>query len=38
LPIAAGQHRVDISCPTGQNPPGQMVTVTPNGTATARIQ
>ena len=38
LPIAAGQHRIDISCPTGQNPPGQMVTVTPNGTATARIQ
>ncbi len=37
LPIASGQYRVDISCPGGQNPPGQFVTVAPNNTATARI-
>ena len=37
LPIVSGQHRVDIVCPNGQNPPGQFVTVAPNATATARI-
>ncbi len=37
LPIVSGQHRVDIACANGQNPPGQLVTVAPNATATARI-
>jgi hypothetical protein len=37
MPIAAGQYRIDIACPTGQNPPGQFVTIAPNETATARI-
>ena len=37
MPVAAGQYRVDIECPNGQNPPGQVVTVAPNQTATARI-
>jgi serine/threonine-protein kinase len=38
LPVAAGQYRVEVVCPTGQNPPGQFVTVNPNETATARIR
>ena len=37
LPLVAGQYRVDITCANGQNPPGQLVTVPPNGAATARI-
>ena len=37
LPIASGQHRIDMVCPDGKNPPGQVVTVTPNGAAVARI-
>ncbi len=37
LPLVAGQHRVDIVCPAGPNPQGQIVTVPPNDTATARI-
>jgi serine/threonine-protein kinase len=37
MPIAAGQYRVDIVCPTGTNPPGQFVTVPPNEAATVRI-
>jgi hypothetical protein len=37
LPIVAGQHRIDVACPSGPNPPGQFVSVTPNTTATARI-
>ena len=37
LPIVAGQYRVDIACATGQNPPGQLITVTANTSATARI-
>ena len=37
LPLVVGQYRVDIACATGQNPPGQLVTVTPNTSATARI-
>jgi hypothetical protein len=37
LPIAAGQHRVDIACANGTAPPGQLVTILPNNTATARI-
>jgi len=37
LPLVSGQHRVDIVCSNGQNPPGQFVTVTPNSTVTARI-
>jgi serine/threonine-protein kinase len=38
LPIAAGQYRVDIVCQSGENPPGQFVTINPNETATVRIQ
>ena len=37
LPLVAGQHRIDIVCPAGQNPQGQLVTVAPNENATARI-
>jgi hypothetical protein len=37
LAIASGQHRVDISCANGPNPPGQLVNVAPNTIATARI-
>ena len=37
LPIASGQYRVDIVCPSGNNPPGQFVTIAPNDTATLRI-
>jgi len=37
LPLVAGQHRIDIVCPAGQNPQGQLVTVPPNDNATARI-
>jgi len=37
LALASGQHRVDIACENGQNPPGQLVTIAPNATATARI-
>ncbi len=37
LPIVSGQHRVDIVCADGQNPPAQIVTVEPNATVTARI-
>ncbi len=37
LPIAAGQYRVDTECPSGENPPAQVVTITPNQTTTARI-
>jgi hypothetical protein len=37
LPLVAGQHRIDIVCPTGQNPQGQLVTVPPNDSTTARI-
>jgi serine/threonine-protein kinase len=38
LPVAAGQYRVEVICPDGQNPPGQFVTVNPNETETARIR
>ena len=38
LPVAAGQYRVEMVCPTGPSPPGQFVTVNPNETATARIR
>jgi hypothetical protein len=37
-PVAAGQYRVEMVCPSGQSPPGQFVTVNPNETATARIR
>ena len=37
LPLVVGQYRVDIACATGQNPPGQLVTVAANTSATARI-
>jgi serine/threonine-protein kinase len=37
LPVVSGQHRVDIACPNGENPLGQIVVVAPNATATARI-
>jgi hypothetical protein len=37
MPIVAGQHRIDMVCPDGQNPPGQFVTIGPNGEAVVRI-
>jgi hypothetical protein len=37
MPIVAGQHRVDMVCPDGQNPPGQFVTIGANGEAVVRI-
>jgi serine/threonine-protein kinase len=37
MPLVAGQHRVDIACPQGGSPQGQLVTVPPNETAVARI-
>ena len=37
MPVAAGQYRIEIECPNGQNPPGQVATVPPNETATVRI-
>ena len=37
MPIVSGQHRVDMVCPNGQNPPGQFVTVPANAEVVARI-
>jgi hypothetical protein len=37
MPIVAGQHRIDMVCPDGQNPPGQFVTIGPNGEAVVRV-
>jgi hypothetical protein len=37
MPIVAGQHRIDMACPDGQNPPGQFVTIGPNGEAVVRV-
>jgi hypothetical protein len=37
MPIVSGQHRVDMVCPEGTNPPGQFVTIAPNGEAVVRI-
>ena len=37
MPIVSGQHRIDMVCPDGQNPPGQFVTIGPNGEAVVRI-
>jgi serine/threonine-protein kinase len=37
LPVAAGQYRVDLVCQGGTNPPAQIVTITPNETATVKI-
>ena len=36
--VAAGQYRVDIVCQGGVSPPGQFVTVSPNETATVKVQ
>jgi hypothetical protein len=36
--LVAGQYKVEIVCPGGQNPNSQFVTITPNNVTTARIQ
>jgi hypothetical protein len=36
--IAAGEYRVDLVCQGGANPPGQFVSITPNQTATLKVQ
>jgi serine/threonine-protein kinase len=37
MPIVSGQHRIDMACPEGPSPPGQFVTIAPNGEAVVRI-
>ena len=36
--IVAGEYRVDLVCQGGGNPPGQFVSITPNQTATLKVQ
>jgi predicted Ser/Thr protein kinase len=36
--IVAGDYRVDLVCQGGGNPPGQFVTISPNQTATLKVQ
>lgn len=36
--IVAGDYRVDLVCQGGSNPPGQFVTISPNETATLKVQ
>jgi hypothetical protein len=36
--IVAGDYRVDLICQGGGNPPGQFITISPNETATLKVQ